>query len=654
MTAATTAGSRIEVLPSLVADQIAAGEVVERPASVVKELVENALDAGAGDIFVQLESGGRDRILVRDDGSGMSVGDASRACLRHATSKLRHIDDLTGIATLGFRGEALASIAAVARVEIQTRLRGAQEGARLVVSEGRAEEPIPAGVPEGTSIDVTGLFESVPARRKFLRTAQTELGHVVEWLNRMALLHPGVGFQLQHATRTVLHHPAVREPRERLRQVFGAERAAEMVEVQWSEDDFSVRGFTSRAGVSFAQGRQIHCFVRGRFVRDRILLRALQDAYRALLPQGRHPAAVLFVDLPGQAVDVNVHPAKTEVRFADADRVFGVVLRAVRAAIAGPGLRTASPDTVGRDRPRPTDAAGPHSPSNGKVDDEALGRERVAEAMQRYVLRTGGRESGFAPSREKSSRTLPPGRTLEEKTPPGVGARSHAHPRAPSEKSLPLGDQSPGDRVDAQPPSSTAGDLPGKFADLQVLGQALNGYIVCAYADGLVLIDQHAAHERVRFERLRAGEVDAQASQRLLVPVVTELDDLARTRLLENLESLAAAGFDVEEFGEKALVVRAIPATLDVSTNADTLLEEVAEDLAEVGVGERLASARDALHARVACHGAVRLGDPLTTEEMQRLVADLDTIPFASTCPHGRPLLIQLERREIERRVGRT
>lgn len=660
MTAAATTNARIEVLPSLVADQIAAGEVVERPASVVKELVENALDAGAADVFVQLEAGGRDRILVRDDGSGMSAEDASRACLRHATSKLRHIEDLTAIGTLGFRGEALASIAAVARVEIQTRLRGAQEGIRIVVSEGRAEEPVPAGLPEGTTIEVTGLFDAVPARRKFLRTPQTELGHVVEWLNRMALLHPGVGFQLQHASRTVLRHPAVKEPRERLRQVLGAERAGEMVEVQWSEEDFSVRGFTSRAGVSFAQARQIHCFVRGRFVRDRVLLRALQDAYRALLPQGRHPAAVLFVDLPGEAVDVNVHPAKTEVRFADADRVFGVVLRAVRAAIAGPGLKTVPADMDRGERARPSGGDSARATSGRSTADAgAPGRERVAEAMQRYVLRTGGRESGFAPPKERSTRDLPLGRsagTSGGAPGPGRGVATDVGVRAPVERGLPAGDPAPGGRVGAEEqrsPSAGSG-LPGNFAELQVLGQALNGYIVCAYPDGLVLIDQHAAHERVRFERLRAAEVDAPASQRLLVPVVVEPDDLARTRLLEEREALVAAGFDIEEFGEKSLVVRAIPATLDVSTNADSLLEEVAGDLAEVGVSERLASARDALHARVACHGAVRVGDPLTTEEMQRLVADLDTIPFASTCPHGRPLLIQLERREIERRVGRT
>lgn len=632
MTSAAQAPSRrpIRLLDPIVADQIAAGEVIERPASVVKELVENALDAGATDVRVELEAGGRDRIRVQDDGGGMSREDAERACLRHATSKLANIDELTGIGTLGFRGEALASIASVARVEILTRERGATEGTRLVVVGGHVEEVVPAGVPEGTSIEVTELFGAVPARRKFLRTAQTEQGHIVEWLQRIALARPDVGFACTHGARNLIRHPAVQKSEDRLRQVLGAERAGDMLPVEWEEGGITVRGFVSRPGTSYAQARHMLPFVGGRHVRDRVLNRAILDAYRALLPQGRYPSAVLFLDVPGELVDVNVHPTKTEVRFADSDAIFGATLRAVRSALAGPGMRDAAAPSDGAPAPTAADAS----------------RDRVSDALRRYVIRNDGAArtpSALPPLRGPGA--TPPAR-------PSPGPRSDA---APLQGHLPA--VAGGRACEPEGVTQTeraAGAPPEPFASLQVLGQALNGYIVCAYSDGLILIDQHAAHERVRFERLRAAAPEEAASQRLLVPAVVEIGPVERTRLLEAHEELVRAGFEVEEFGDKALVVRAIPASLDVTTDARELLERVADDLAEVGVSDRLASARDALAARIACHGAVRVGDPLEPEEMRRLVAELDTIPFASTCPHGRPLLIQLERGEIERRVGRT
>lgn len=616
----------IRLLDPVVADQIAAGEVIERPASIVKELVENALDAGATDIHVELEAGGRDRIRVRDDGAGMSRDDAERACLRHATSKLSAIDDLVGIGTLGFRGEALASIASVARVEILTRGRGADEGTRVLVTSGTVEEVLPAGVPEGTSIEVTELFSAVPARRKFLRTAQTEQGHIVEWLQRIALVRPDVGFACTHGGRQLLRHPAVGDSAERLRQVFGAERAKEMLPVAWEEEGIAIGGFASRPGLSFAQARHVLPFVGGRHVRDRVLNRAILDSYRALLPQGRYPAVVLFLEVPGELVDVNVHPTKTEVRFADSDRVFRATLHAVRAALAGPGMREST------EAPVPSRA----SPGGG-----AATQDRVSEALRRYAIRS---EAVGRPLHAPGAAAKPGDGSS------GFGRGRPIQPRLPTDPSR--GDPAAG--PDAPAAARDEGAPPEPFSSLSVLGQALNGYIVCAYSDGLVLIDQHAAHERVRFERLRAAAPQAASSQRLLVPAVVELGAVARTRILESREDLERAGFELEEFGDTALAVRAIPASLDVTTDARELLERVAEDLAEVGVSERLASARDALLARIACHGAVRVGDPLEPEEMKKLVAELDTIPFASTCPHGRPLLIQLERAEIERRVGRT
>jgi DNA mismatch repair protein MutL len=604
----------IEILDPLVADQIAAGEVIERPASVVKELVENSLDAGASEIVVELAGGGRERILVRDDGHGMSAACAARACLRHATSKLRRIEELSDIASLGFRGEALASIAAVSEVAITTRARGAEEGVRVELLQGRVVAAQPTGVPVGTTVEVRDLFALVPARRKFLKTVQTELGHVTELLSRTALARPMVGFRCLHDRREILRHPAVQRSEERLGQVLGASRARIMLGVAHEEGGVKVHGWISRAGESFPQARAILTYVGGRFVRDRVLMRALLDAYRGLLPQGRYPTAVLHVDVPAGGVDVNVHPTKTEVRFAQPDSVYGAVVRAVRAALAAaveaPAARTVTVSRAAAPAPALAQPviAGAVAPSSG-----------VREALADYARRADARTPSPSEPHRHSARA--PAATPAAVLPGWAGMLDRA-----------------------------------RFADLRVIGQALGGYIVCEGAAALVLVDQHAAHERVRFERLReaARTVDATGGQRLLLPLVVEVGAAVRDRLNEIAPELALAGFELEPFGPAAVVVRALPAALDVTTDAAGLLSDLARDLDRLGASERLAAARDTLLARVACHGAVRAGDSLTREEMQRVVAELDEIPFAATCPHGRPLLFQITRAEIARRVGRT
>jgi DNA mismatch repair protein MutL len=608
----------IEVLDPLVADQIAAGEVIERPASVVKELVENALDAGAREIAVELASGGRERILVRDDGHGMTPAGAQRACLRHATSKLRRLEDLEGIASLGFRGEALASIAAIADVVLTTRARGADEGVRVELSEGRVVAVVPAGAPVGTTVEVRDLFAAVPARRKFLRSVQTELGHVTELLARLALARPEVGFQCLHDRRELLHHPRVSRPDERLRQVLGAARVRAMCEVDRLELGIRVRGWISKAGESFPHARGVQTYVGGRFVRDRVVLKAILDAYRGLLPAGRYPAAVLHVDVPAGAVDVNVHPTKTEVRFAHADSVYGAVSRAVRAGLAAAVESPAALPAAGASAAGASTAV-PATPATADVP-RTDGTSGIREALAAYARR--------------------------EPTAPAGSARAPFPSRVPT--ATPAPEALPGLREGAAPRA--------RFAALRVLGQALGGYIVCEGADALVLVDQHAAHERVRFERLRAESRDSGAfpSQRLLVARIAEVGAGVRERLGEIAAELRGAGFELEPFGESAVAVRALPASLDVTTDVEVLLADLARDLERLGASERLAAARDALLARIACHGAVRAGDPLTLEEMRGVVADLDGIPFAATCPHGRPLLFEVNRSEIARRVGRT
>ncbi|HYC23583.1 MAG TPA: DNA mismatch repair endonuclease MutL, partial [Candidatus Bathyarchaeia archaeon] len=491
-------------------------------------------------------------------------------------------------------------------------VRGAPTGARIELAQGQARSFAPAAAPAGTTVEVRELFAAVPARRKFLRSPRTELAHLTELLQRMALARPEVGFRLTDASREALRYPAVARPGERLVQVLGRSRAAAMAPVEHADAGVAVRGWVSRAGESYAQARGLLTYVNGRLVRDRLVTRAVLDGYRALLPQGRYPAAVLFVELDGEAVDVNVHPAKLEVRFAAGDVVHRVIRHAVAAALDA----AASGPSIARNRPEPDEVA------------VGAGSGSVAEALERYAARTQPIAASPGAAAAAGRLGLPP---------------------APRGRSVADAPSTAADTDRAEPSPRV------RFAELRVVGQALAGYIVCDAGDSLVLIDQHAAHERVRFERLRAGGRGAgAASQRLLEPRVVELDAPSLDRLAPLCGELAAAGFEVEPFGERSVVVRAIPAALDVTTDAATLLADLAADLAALGVSERLAAARDTLFARIACHGAVRAGDPLVGEEMTRLVRDLDTIPFAATCPHGRPLLVELSRGELARRVRRT
>ena len=612
----------IEILSAVVANQIAAGEVIERPASIVKELVENALDADARRVDVSVQEGGRTEIIVQDDGSGMAREDAERACLRHATSKLREIEEIDRIASYGFRGEALASISSISTTTVETCARGASEGTRIRVAQGDVVEVVPAGFPEGTRITVRDLFASVPARRKFLRTAQTELAHISDWLSRAALARPSVAFSLTHGAREVFRHPAVSDPDERLRQVQGAARADEMLSCAGEVNGIRVHGWVSRAGKSYPQSKGILSYVGGRVVRDRVLTRAVLDAYRALLPQGRYPAVVLFLELPPGEVDVNVHPGKVEVRFANGDHVYAAVLRTIRQALED-GIQ--APPAVAE---AAAAAAGPAVAGGSGAD---LSR-RVEDSLARYAARPSGRETRAY--------------TIRPTDGPSAGSR---------QSQIAFDGATESSAVSSAGCSGHPHDLP-RFADLRVLGQAMNGYIVTESKDGLVLIDQHAAHERVRFERLRAQAATTISSQQLLVPAVVELDPAALAALESHAEDLRAGGFEIDSFGQGRVVLRALPASLDVSTDAEVLLADLAREFGELGPAgrqERVLAARDTLLARVACHGAVRVGDPLTLEEMQQLVADLDTIPFAATCPHGRPLVAPISRSEIERRVLR-
>ena len=612
---------RIRVLPDAVAIKIAAGEVIERPVSVVKELLENALDAGARRIVVELEEGGLRLIRVTDDGEGMSEEDAALAFTRHATSKICDETDLVRIVTLGFRGEALPSIAAVAAVELTTRARGALTGVRVRTESGAVVDVREAGAAEGTSVTVRELFAPVPARRKFLKSAATELGHVVEIITRQSLAATAVHFRLLHQGREIAVYPPVASVEERARQVLGRERAQGGRAFAAERLGVAVQGFVLSPHFSFASGRYLYTFVNNRAVRDRALTHAVVEAYASLIPRGRWPGAVVLLDLPPADVDVNVHPAKHEVRFRLAHVVHDGVLSAVRHALA-----TVAP----------------------AVEDASGG---VAEALERYAARADAKSGpclgGIAAVRPRprwqpsDAVPLPAGgveRTVPEAEsgiePGAAGARSALAPATAA--------------AARESAASAAG-----FAALRFVGQVFRGYIVCEGTDRLVLIDQHAAHERVAFERLRAqqqgGAIERQA---LLLPVTVDLGPAQAEAVTDALDRLAVLGFEVEPFGERTFLVRAVPALLGAD-DPRLLLEDLADGLAEIGSHLPAAEALEAILGRIACHSVVRVGRTLTPVEVHALLADLDALTYGSNCPHGRPVSVELARGQLERMFGR-
>jgi DNA mismatch repair protein MutL len=576
---------KVRVLDDAVARKIAAGEVIERPVSVVKELVENALDAGATRVVVEIDQGGRSRIAVTDDGEGIAREDVLVAFEPHATSKIRSEDDLTTIATLGFRGEALPSIAAVSEVELWTCRRGDAIGTHVRLHGGRPIVEEEVGTAVGCRIEVRDLFVTTPARRKFLKAPATEAGHVVQLVSRLALARPEIGFTLRQDGRESASFPPA-TTRERVRKVLGNEVAAELCALGY-DGAVRVSGFVTHPHFSVPHSRSLLFFVNGRLIRDRLLQHAVLAAYATLLPHGRYPAAVVFADVPADAVDVNVHPTKLEVRFRDGNSVHEGIGRAVREAIAGAG---------------------------GAVS--AIAAPRVAEALAGYAAREAGGGGSTAAA------SSPPGRSALRLVP--------AEPAA--SPSLPLADG---------------------FSSLGIVGQVFDGYLVCQRDAEIVLIDQHAAHERVAFERLsaarRAGSVERQA---MLVPQPVEVGPGEVELLAGAAAELEAAGLDLEPFGRDTVLVRTIPALLPAASIAP-LVRAIAAELAEHDRSRALEARADGVLATIACHSVVRVGQKLSEPEMRALLAAMDSVDLNSNCPHGRPVARRLSRAEIERRFGR-
>ena len=604
----------IHILPEQVASQIAAGEVVERPASAVKELVENSLDAGAGRIDVTIERGGCARFAVADDGCGMSREDAILALRRHATSKIRSGADLVAIRTLGFRGEALAAIASVARMTLRTRSAGAA-AVELAAVGGEIEEIRDSAAAQGTLIDVRDLFFNTPARLKFLKTVATEQGAIAEAIQRVALANHRVAFSLIADGRVLFDLPRSASPLERVRQLFGVKLAERMLGFEGGREPVRVRGLATMSQESFASARMIFTFVNGRVVRDKLLARAITQAYQTLLPRGRYPAVVLFVELRHEEVDVNVHPMKTEVRFRNSGAVFEAVYHALRERLSNQS--EAAQDQV-------ADAAVPVAAAS--VDTAAtLGRAPESNFSAPAI--------DAARAEPRALRLVPdPARSIATQRALGLGFAAAADPV----------------RADAHPEAGVP-----MYSQLRVLGQIFAGYIALESDEGMLLVDQHAAHERVTFEKLRAelraGGVRIQA---LLVAATLELNPARAAQIHGAIPELRAMGFEVESFGPSSLVLKGTPAVFGPEGGA-RLLSDMIDSIGDAPIRAGGEAAFENLLKQLACHGSVRVGRVLETAEIHALLAELDRTEFKTNCPHGRPVHIRFARGQIERMFRR-
>jgi DNA mismatch repair protein MutL len=607
--------AKIHRLPVDLANQIAAGEVVERPASVIKELIENAIDAGARRLAITVEYGGKKLIRVDDDGEGMAPEDARLAIERHATSKIRRAEDLERIATLGFRGEALPSIASVSHFRLRTRARGEATGTEIRVNGGAVASVTEIGLPEGTCVDVSDLFYNLPARRKFLKSDAAESAQVSRIVTQLALCYPEIGFTLTSAGRKVLQVPPVATLRDRLYQLYGDRD--DLVEVRRDTGDIKVLGYIAALAEQGPTRGPQNIFINRRVVKDRTIASAIITAYSVASIKERSPEVHLFIEMPHDAIDVNVHPTKAEVRFREQGHVHEVIRRTLGDALGRSGVPVLelTPGPGGRP-PLPTTAPLPHAfaatfPSRWNVAPGApTGELRFAATGDVHTAPPGG---DHAPSTREA-----------QFAPPGEAQAS---------------------------PAGEAQIAP--FGALMPLGQFRDTYIIALDEDGLAIIDQHVAHERVLFERiterLTSGRLE---SQRLLVPILVYLPPSGRQALVAHAADIERLGFELEEFGGDAVRVDAIPALLG-RDDCEAAIRALADDLEGFDRGSRIEDAIKRIAATMACHAAVKANYPLTPEKMTHIIDELRRTAYSTICPHGRPVMLRLTKREIERNFQR-
>lgn len=616
MTEVVASANRIALLDEHTANRIAAGEVVERPASVVKELVENSIDAGATSITITLEEGGKELIKITDNGCGMSREDAVLSLQRHATSKIRDAEDLDAIGTLGFRGEALPSIASVSVVEIVSKFENEVDGVRLEVEAGTITNLESVGAPQGTTIAVRKLFFNTPARLKFLKTAQTEFSHIQDLIGQFAMAYPSIHFRLIHGSREVLSSPATGKAINSITQVMGKDIAKQLAPIEFETPAMRVSGYISNPGLTRVNRTNQIFFVNGRPVRSKTMTHAVDQAYRGLLMPGRYPVTIIFVDVTPDLVDVNVHPTKAEVKFSSEQEVHSAVHRAVNAALMSgaaaptltePNQRSSQPLRLTPDYvpPRQGTLLEHHQPVDIKDFQEALAQRRNDANSQAdpFVWESG------------------------------VG--------------VPV-EESPVPEADFDDIRTVA------LRSVKVIGQARNTYIVAQCDDGVLIIDQHVAHERVLFERmLDANEGRQVAIQGLVIPVTLALSAKEAAIVAQRIPQLKQAGFELEPFGGDTYMMRGAPASIKPA-DAEGVLRDMISELVDLSVAKHLLVRAEQVLITACCKMAVKAGDPLSMEEMNQLVDDLLKCKNAFTCPHGRPIIVSLSNWELDRKFRRA
>jgi DNA mismatch repair protein MutL len=629
----------IRQLPPSVVNKIAAGEVIERAASVVKELVENALDAGAGRIDVSIEGGGSELVRVTDDGCGIHPEQLPLAVASHATSKIGTAEDLFRVGTLGFRGEALASIAEVSRLVLRSRPPHMQAGAELEVVGGRASDLAPCGCPPGTTIEVRQLFFNTPVRRKFLKTAQTETGHVSEAFTRLALAHPGVHFTLRNNGRTVYDLPPTERWTDRIAAFFGQDLLAHLIWVESRDEPVRLSGYVAHPSQSRSHARMQYLFLNGRHIRDRSLQHALGEAYRGLLLGGRYPITFLWFHMPPEQVDVNVHPTKLEVRFQDGGRIYSQLLGTLRTKFLTTDLTTRLETTE-------TDPGGAHD------------AERAAQLRQELVDWAKGQTAEW--ERDDATATV---------AAPPQQARLDGHEPAPPRAPLTLnrlpddwgpmirsggGGHSPGHSPAAEAPSAPPAASQTTASRPVPALQVHNRYLIAESDEGVVVIDQHALHERILYEQLREKVLSgAWETQSLLVPEPVDLSGEETAAVLAQRELLARLGIVVEPFGGDTVLVRSYPAMLS-NIRPEEVLRSLVDQLLSGGQAPDRRDVLDELLHMIACKAAIKAGDRLTSEEIAALLEQRHLVQDTHHCPHGRPTALVFTREELDRQFKRT
>lgn len=644
----------IQQLPTSVINKIAAGEVIERPASVVKELVENSVDAGAKRIDVTIGKGGSELIQISDDGCGIAPEQLMLAVASHATSKLKDADDLFRVGTLGFRGEALASIAEVSQFCIRSRTSGETAGAELQINGGKASEVEPCGCPVGTSISVRNLFFNTPVRQKFMRTVQTEMGHITEALTRIALPHQDVHFTLTHNGRLVHDLPPVDDWRDRIAELYGRDLGGDLMKVSSSEGDIHMSGYVADPSQSRGNNRMQYIFLNGRHIKDRALTHALGEAYRGLLMTGRYAIAFLNIDLPADLVDVNVHPTKLEVRFQDSGKLYKQLLNMIRsrflasdltakarlddAASLGPG----APSFGGGGRSRGAAAAGPYS-------EPVSASSSAAGVSARDSINNWASSGATAPFQK-----FPDGNSFSTPSVPATGAVS-SEQQSSLDLQFPNATSSPTEAMHQlrNAEMTTRQNETSYSAQGTPAMQVYNRYLITETEEGVVVIDQHALHERILYEEIREKVLsDSVEMQRLLVPEPVQLTAGEAAAVMENRETLAKLGVEVDEFGNDTILIAAYPAML-ANLNPGEVLRTIAEKLMTPEKQLERRDLLDELLHMISCKAAIKAGDRLTSEEIGALIERRHLVQDAHHCPHGRPTTLVFSRDELDKRFKR-